>query len=59
MPANRPLFKRFVIDPALAIAALVGYGLFRAMRFRAASALGGALVGPRPPQYRQGDPSPP
>ena len=44
MPADRPLFKRFVIDPALAIAALVVYGVFRVMRFRAASALGGALA---------------
>ena len=50
MPAERPPLKRYLLDPLLAIVALVLYGLFRAMRFWAASCLGGLigrLIGPR------------
>ena len=50
MSARRPPIKRFLVDPLLALVALLAYGFFRSLRFWAASALGGLLgrsIGPR------------
>ena len=44
MRGKRSLFKRLITDPALAILALILYGLFRTMRLSIASALGGAIA---------------
>lgn len=50
MPAKRPPWKRFLLDPLTALFAALVFGFFRLLPFRIASAVGGAIgrvIGPR------------